>query len=56
MMMPIEFSKITHEKLFAGWDEIGRDIVSKYTDTIIKNPSGIPYATVEQIKELQSGR
>ena len=42
---------ITHEKLFAGWDEIGRDIVSKYIDIIIKDPSGSSSATVEQIRE-----
>ena len=48
--------QITHEKLFAGWDDIGRDIVSKYTDEIIKDPSGIPYATDKQIRDLQSRR
>lgn len=51
--------QITREKLFArcaGWDEISRDIVSKYTDEIIKDPLGIPYATDEQIRELQSRR
>ncbi|MBU4248289.1 MAG: FRG domain-containing protein [Verrucomicrobia bacterium] len=41
---------ITGEKLFAGWDEIGRDIVSKYTDEIIKDLFGIPSATFEQIR------
>lgn len=46
--------QITREKLFAGWEEIGREIVSKYVDAVIKNPSGISYATVEQIREIAS--
>ena len=47
---------ITHEKLFAGWDEIGRDIVSKYIDIIIKDPSGSSSATVELIRKYNPRR
>lgn len=42
VMKHLAENHVTHEMLFAGWDEIGRDIVSKYTD--------------EQIRELQSRR
>lgn len=42
VMKHLADKQITREKLFAGWDEIGRDIISKYVDAIIKDPSDIP--------------
>jgi len=33
-------NNISHDTLFARWDEIGRDIVSKYVDAIIKDRQG----------------
>lgn len=42
VMKHLAKNHISHDTLFARWDEIGRDIVSKYTD--------------EQIGELQSRR